>query len=429
MVDAFADLGAGVRKRVLQAAPAGAPLARGRVTCRYEARAGSASAPVLDAATVALTLPDEDVPGAEALLPVLPGVARGLRTMRVGETADLLMARESGGGGGGAAGSDSDDSAALTFVRVTLLTAAEADFAPDLDFGAMARQFREEGNGLLLGSRDAAGAAAAYEQALFCVAKAEQQQPQQHVAGGGANSGSGGAAAELAKLRVVLHSNRAQALLKLSRWAEAAAECDAALRLDAAHAKSLFRRARASIGAGKLEAARADARALAAQPGALPSGDARALMAELGLAHELPAEAAKAASEPPRAAAATDEGAGDEADAPDEPASAQEAARLLRKRAGKGAAAGPSALELAAKRGFGGLYDDMPDVDELRRHEAEHAARRATTRAAAAAAAELEEEGRGCLSRAMRRVCAFIGCAPATTRSKRRAAAAAAGCC
>ena len=427
--DGFEDLGGGVKKRVLQAAPAGAPAARGRVTCRYEARAGSASAPVVDAATTALTLPEEDVPGAEVVLPVLPGVARGLRSMRVGETADLLLEPAGGGGGGGGSGGgsggggggggfgsssaddDNDDDAAAAaplFVRVTLLAAAEPDFSPDLDFGAMARNFREEGNRLLSESRDAAGAAAAYEQALFCVAKAERE-PAGSAAGGDAP-------AALAKLRVVLHSNRAQALLKLSRWDEAAAECSAALLVDGAHSKSLFRRARALIGAGRLEAARVDARALAALQGP-PGREARTLMAELGLADELPpAEAAAAAAHLAGEGGGAEVGASSAAAAPRPadaagPAGDEKKASLLRRRGGKG----PGALELAAKRGFGDLYADMSDVEELRRCDAERAARRAAARGGAGA----DAEGRGCFARWWMRACTFCGCEQPGRRKRR----------
>jgi hypothetical protein len=442
--DAFEHITPAIRKRVLQAAPAGAPLARGRVTCRYESRAGSASGRVLDGATVALTLPEEEVPGADAVLPVPPGVALALRGMRIGETADLLLERseaEAGAEADGAAAAAAADGGGASappplFVRCSVLAAAEADFSPELDFGAMALRFHKEGNGLLAGSRDAEGAAAAYSQALSCVAMAERS-----LAAGGAGAAAaavaaGTDAASLTKLRLVLHSNRAQALLKLARFDEAAAECDAALRLDGGHAKSLFRRARALLGGAagpdksapaKFAAACADARALAALQSP-PGREARLLMTELGLAHELPAEEEEKAAAP---AAPAPEAPAAEAPAPSEADAAAAAAAngekegLLRQRRKGGGAGAAFEMGKAARKGFGSLYDDMPSVEELRKHEAERLARRAASRAGGAAGGDEAGGGEaaGCLTRMWRRVCGVIGCEP--KRARKRAA----GCC
>jgi tetratricopeptide (TPR) repeat protein len=53
----------------------------------------------------------------------------------------------------------------------------------------------------------------------------------------------------------VAFSNRAMAQLKLKRFAEAEADCGAALRIEPTHIKSLQRRASARIALGKARAA------------------------------------------------------------------------------------------------------------------------------------------------------------------------------
>ena len=77
----------------------------------------------------------------------------------------------------------------------------------------------------------------------------------------------------------------------------------------------------------------------------------------------------------------------------------------------------------AARKGFGSLYDDMPSVEELRKHEAERLARRAASRAGAAGDDDAGKGVGGCLSRMWRRFCGLCGCEP--KRARKRAA----GCC
>ena len=203
----------------------------------------------------------------------------------------------------------------------------------------------------------------------------------------------------------MLHSNRAQALLKLQRWAEAEAECDSALRVDETHEKSRFRRARALMGAGKLEAARTEARSLAVRQ--LPPGrEVQRLMEDLGLQDELPPPPAP---RPPALERQDQEAQGQVGDA----------RPSLRRRPQV-----PDALGLAARRAFGGveggggggggLYADKPDADialvdqALREREEEERARR-----------EAGDGGGG------RSLMAWLGCEPRGSRRKRRAC----GCC
>lgn len=59
------------------------------------------------------------------------------------------------------------------------------------------------------------------------------------------------ASVELRRLRVVLRANRAEARLRLGRWAEALADCEAVLQEDPAHAKAAVRLSRACRGLGR----------------------------------------------------------------------------------------------------------------------------------------------------------------------------------
>ena len=81
------------------------------------------------------------------------------------------------------------------------------------------------------------------------------------------------AAAEEARgLGATLHGNRAACFLKIESWEDAAEAASAALSHDAAHAKSLFRRAQARRQLGQLDAAQVDITAvLAMEPGSKPA--------------------------------------------------------------------------------------------------------------------------------------------------------------
>ena len=61
------------------------------------------------------------------------------------------------------------------------------------------------------------------------------------IAAFGAKPGAGAQRDE----KVKIFSNRAECLLKLKRWAQAASDASAALELDERHEKSLLRRAKA----------------------------------------------------------------------------------------------------------------------------------------------------------------------------------------
>ena len=191
------DLGLGVHKRVVTAAAddAAAPRPGCRLTIDYEARAGSPSGALLDGRRLALTLPaavDErvSVRGVGALL--LPGVARCLRSLRVGETSDFVVP------------SDEPFSASV-HMRITLVSADTEPPPPPLDFDALALQHREDGNRLLTQAQpDTAAAVAAYEQALACIDKAAVDAVTESVSSAGsADDDSGAAAAVRATLRVV----------------------------------------------------------------------------------------------------------------------------------------------------------------------------------------------------------------------------------
>jgi tetratricopeptide (TPR) repeat protein len=59
--------------------------------------------------------------------------------------------------------------------------------------------------------------------------------------------------AKLAALRTTLHSNLAQCYLKLGRFDEAVLACDAALVLDSAHEKCLYRKAKALLALERID--------------------------------------------------------------------------------------------------------------------------------------------------------------------------------
>lgn len=96
--------------------------------------------------------------------------------------------------------------------------------------------------------------------------------------------------------RAVLYSNRAAALLPLSEWTLALEDCDAALRLDAANKKALFRRATANEGRGDVTAAVGDLeRLLDLGPVDRPSVEARLASLRSGAAGGSSAAATSAA--------------------------------------------------------------------------------------------------------------------------------------
>jgi hypothetical protein len=191
-------------------------------------------------------------------------------------------------------------------------------------------------------------------------------------------------------MRVVLHSNRAQALLRLARFVDAEGACSVALALNVNHVKSLFRRARARLGLGRMQAAQEDARLVLRLSSA--NEESRQLMADVGLGDEVLREE-PAAGRRRRVAGPP---AADKSAAPS--ADAGYAATARQEPDGRGARAPADAFARAARRGFGGgasdggLYDDMPDVDmdavikERERDEALRAAKAADADARAARA-------------------------------------------
>ena len=85
---------------------------------------------------------------------------------------------------------------------------------------------------------------------------------------------------ELDATLVAARNNRAMALLKLGRWADALADCDAVLAADASNVKALLRKGQAHQELGDSDAARAVLqRALELQP---ENQDAKAALDRLG---------------------------------------------------------------------------------------------------------------------------------------------------
>jgi tetratricopeptide (TPR) repeat protein len=141
---------------------------------------------------------------------------------------------------------------------------------------ALADSFRVDGNEALTRG-DAAAAVKAYSRALALVEPrivAEEQRAARAARGGAAAEGpaSDGAAGEspeatLAALRALAltaYANRAQAHLRLKEWRLADADATEALRRDARHGKSWFRRALARGALGRHEAAARDLAVLVA---------------------------------------------------------------------------------------------------------------------------------------------------------------------
>jgi len=216
------------------------------------------------------------------------------------------------------------------------------------------------------------------------------------------------------EMRVVLHSNRAQALLRLARFADAESACSIALALDVNHAKSLFRRARARLGLGHTQAAQEDARLVLRLSPA--SEESRQLMADVGLGDEVPREEPTAG----RRRRAVGQPASFKSAALS--ADARDAAAARDAPGGRGAREPADAFVRAARRGFGGgasdggLYDDMPDVDMdavIKEREREEA-----LRVAKAADADARAQRAPWPVRLLTQACAVLGCKPRSRRMR-----------
>ena len=236
---------------------------------------------------------------------LLPGLVYGLHSMKVGETSSFILPPDQAFGENGRPASafiSEDDSLSARvgkaffrekntdtslsvssgrsiWFKITLLSCDTGPALEEFDWDLMAQNNKEDGNKLLI-NRDAKRAIAAYDQAIACLDKAQKTTAhstdiQDETVRSIARS----------EQRVILHSNKAQAFLMLDKFAEAEMSCTTGLLLDITHLKSLFRRARAYRGLGKLSEARVDARNLySLNPGNL---EARKLMLDLGLSDEI----------------------------------------------------------------------------------------------------------------------------------------------
>jgi len=401
-----------IQKKIIVPPPTGAvaPLPGGcRCIVRYEARIDNELGRILDdggQSQIAISLPPLPSSSLSSNLSspllsqsaLLPGLVYGVHSMKVGETSSFVLPPEQafgesgrpataftseddslsarvgkalfrGGNGSGVVGVPVPSGSSLYF-KISLLSCDIGPPLEEFDWDEMAKNNKEDGNKLLL-SRDANGAIAAYEQALACLDKAKSSS---------LFNDSDDAAALISisrsEQRVILHSNKAQALLMLEKFLEAEASCTTALLLDLTHQKSLFRRARANRGLGKLSEARADARNLySLNPSNL---EARKLLIDLGLGDEINSKSGNAEDDGKATISnGTNQEPNQEKDSsskesllttPDQdlPHSFTEAAASLRLRAsGLKSSSSSNAFAKALKKGLtdGSLYEDKPDID------------------------------------------------------------------
>ena len=396
-----------IQKKIIVPPPTGAvaPLPGGcRCIVRYEARIDNELGRILDdggQSQIAISLPP--LPSSSSLSSnvsspllsqssLLPGLVYGVHSMKVGETSSFVLPPEQAfgesgrpatafiseddslsarvgkalfrGGNGSGVGVPVPSGSSLYF-KISLLSCDIGPPLEEFDWDGMAKNNKEDGNKLLL-SRDANGAIAAYDQALACLDKAKSSS---------LFNDSDDAAALISisrsEQRVILHSNKAQALLMLDKFSEAEASCTTALLLDLTHQKSLFRRARANRGLGKLSEARADARNLySLNPSNL---EARKLLIDLGLGDEINSKSGNAEydgkgiyQEPKQEKDSSIKESLLTTPDQDLPQSFTEAAATLRLRAsGLKSSSSSDAFAKALKKGLtdGSLYEDKPDID------------------------------------------------------------------
>jgi len=386
-----------------------APLPEGcRCIIRYEARLDNENGRILDdggQSQIGITLPplsnslsSKTSSVSQSIL--LPGLVDGIHSMKVGETSSFVLKPEQAFGDSGrpaTAFASEDDSlsdrvgkalfrgkntevgvpvpsGSSIWFKISLISCDTGPQLDEFDWDGMALNNKEDGNKLLL-SLDANGAIAAYEQALACLDKAQSS------SSSSSNNSEDASliAISRSEQRVILHSNKAQAFLMLEKFTEAEASCTTALLLDLTHQKSLFRRARAYRGLGKLSEARVDARNLySLNPG---NFEARKLLIDLGLGDEINSKSERLQNETTNArddkvTAANQESqqdnntsAKDSLVNPDQelPNSFTKAASLrLRATSGlKSSSVSRDAFAKALKKGLtdGSLYDDKPDID------------------------------------------------------------------
>jgi tetratricopeptide (TPR) repeat protein len=283
----------GVTKTVLQSGSGPVPSAGWSVAIRYTGylTSGASKGVVFDAsADRGDGLQHLTLGGRSALMPAL---ADTITSMRVGEKAEVLVPPELAFG---AAGLPNGDPAVpphetlrfeLELVSASPPPTATAnsqqpsnDQATDerfanafgIDFVAEAAKHKEDGNKKLV-KGDARNAVAAYEQALACLENAEQVNEKD----------AENRREEITALRIALHSNCAQAQLKLSSFEAALQSAESVLALQSDHEKGLFRRAKALQGLRCYsEAEQAVKAMLETYP---QSKDAHALLLELQQLH------------------------------------------------------------------------------------------------------------------------------------------------